>query len=98
MLTPRVRCCPEGVTRRVMLELCASNAIDAEEADISKADVQAADELFIMGTMSGPVAVTELDGRQVGDGKIGPTTRRLYELYRAATRDPDQSYPILAGI
>jgi branched-chain amino acid aminotransferase len=97
LLTPHVRCCPEGVTRRVILELCAGNGVDAEAADISKADVHAADELFIMGTMSGPVAVTELDGRQVGDGKIGPVTSRLYELYRAATLDPDQSYPILAG-
>jgi len=98
LLTPHIRCCPEGVTRRVMLELCASDGIEAEEADISKADVGTADELFIMGTMSGPVAVTELDGRQVGNGKIGPTTSRLYDLYRAATSDPDQSYPIMEGI
>ena len=95
MLTPRVRCCPEGVTRKVMLELCANNGIDAGEADISKKEVQAADELFIMGTMSGPVAVTELDGRQIGDGRIGPTTKRLCGLYQAAIHDPDQSFPIL---
>jgi branched-chain amino acid aminotransferase len=95
LFMPRVRCCPEGVTRQVILELCSANGIDAQEADISKAEVQAADELFIMGTMSGPVAVTELDGRPVGDGKIGPVTRGLYDLYGNAILDPDQSYPIL---
>ena len=95
VLTPCVRCCPEGVTRRVILELCAKHGIDAAEADLSHDDVAAADELFIMGTMSGPVPVTTLDARSVADGKIGPVTRRLRDLYQAALLDPDESYPIL---
>lgn len=95
LFTPRVRCCPDGVTRRVILELCAGDAIAAAEADIPKAEVQAADELFVMGTMSGPIAVTELDGRPVGDGVVGPVTKRLTDLYRAAMLDPAQGYPIL---
>ncbi len=95
LYTPRVRCCPEGVTRRVILELCSANGIDAVEADISNEDVNHADEIFIMGTMSGPVAVTTLDGDPVGSGRIGPVTRRLYDLYAAATMDERQSYPIL---
>ena len=96
LFTPRVRCCPEGVTRRVILELCAANGIAADEADISSDDVRDADELLIMGTMSGPVAVTTLDGSPVGDGQVGPLTRRLYDLYAAALLDESQSYPILA--
>lgn len=96
LFTPRIRCCPEGVTRRVILELCSTNGIDAEEADISSTQVQDADELFIMGTMSGPVAVTTLDGHPVGDGQVGPLTNRLYELYATAVLDENQSYPILA--
>lgn len=96
LFTPRIRCCPEGVTRRVILELCTSNGIHAEEADISSADVRDADELFIMGTMSGPVAVMTLDGHPVGDGRIGPVTRRLCDLYATAMLDESQSYPILA--
>jgi len=92
--TPRVRCCPEGVTRRVILRLCATHGIDAAEADLTRDDVAGADEVFIMGTMSGPVGVTTLDGRAVGDGNIGPVTRRLYDLYQAAMLDPAESYPI----
>jgi len=93
--TPYVRCNPEGVTRKVILELCAAHGIDATEADIPRADVDAADELFIMGTMSGPVAVCELDGRPVGRGQIGPVTRKLYDLYAATLRDPAQGFPIV---
>ena len=95
LLTPHVRCCPEGVTRRVILELCAANGIDADEADLTRDRVEAADELMIMGTMSGPIGVTEMDGHPVADGTVGPVTRRLDELYRAAMLDPAQSFAIL---
>ena len=96
LLMPKVRCCPEGVTRKVILELCAANGLEAVEADIPKAEVEDADELIVMGTMSGPVSVTELDGRPVGDGKIGPITRQLYDWYSAALLDERQSFAIFA--
>lgn len=94
LLTPHVRACPDGVTRRVIMELCATNAIEAAEADLTQADVAAADELMILGTMSGPVAVTALDGAAVGDGAIGPLTQRLSALYQATMQDPAQGVAI----
>ena len=100
LLTPHVRACPDGVTRRVIFELCAAHGIDAEEADLTQADVAAADELMILGTMSGPVAVTQLDGAPVGPtsanarGVIGPLTRRLSALYQAAMQDPAQGVAV----
>lgn len=94
LLTPHVRACPDGVTRRVIMELCATNAIEAAEADLTPADVAAADELMILGTMSGPVAVTALDGAAVGDGAIGPLTQRLSALYQATMQDPAQGVAI----
>ncbi len=90
LFTPHVRACPDGVTRRVILELCAQHGIAAEEADLTQAEVAAADELLILGTMSGPVAVTQLDGEPVGAGAIGPVTQRLSTLYQNALQDPAQ--------
>lgn len=90
--TPWVRCCPPGVTRKVILELCEKHQIPAEEADITAAEVREADELFLLGTMSGPVGVTELDGRPVGTGRIGPLTLRLSGLYQQALIDPAQGF------
>lgn len=92
--TPFVRCSPPGVTRKVILELCEANDIDAEEADITPNEVAEADEVFLMGTMSGPVGAIELDGRPVGQGVVGPVTRRLSECYAAALLDPSQGYEI----
>ena len=90
--TPFVRACPPGVTRRVMLELCAEANIPAGEADITPQDVAAADEIMLLGTMSGPVGVIELDDRKVGDGTIGPITRQLSRLYEQALSDPKHGY------
>jgi len=95
LYTPRVRCCPEGVTRKVIFELCAAHKIDAAEADLTRDDVASADELFIMGTMSGPIPVTSLDNNPVADGNIGPVTQKLSDLYHQAMLDPEQGYAIL---
>jgi len=98
LLTPYVRACPDGVTRRVILELCAANNIPSSEADLTQAEVADADELMILGTMSGPVAVTQLDtvavGNGAGSGSIGPITRRLSQLYQQLMLDPAQGVAI----
>lgn len=95
LLTPFVRACPDGVTRKVIFELCAAHGIAAREADLTPADVAGADELMILGTMSGPVAVTSLDGQSIGSGKIGPVTRQLSGLYAAAQLDPNQGVALI---
>ena len=85
VLTPRVVACPEGITRAVVLELCRANGIPCEERDLSLTEAYRADEMFCSGTMGELAAVTRLDGRVIGDGQPGATTRRLSELFRALT-------------
>jgi len=57
---------------------------EIEEADIDRARLDAADEVFLSGTVKGIMPVTLIDGRPVGDGRPGPFTRRTAELYAAA--------------
>jgi branched-chain amino acid aminotransferase len=85
VLTPRVVACPEGITRSAVLEICRDNAIPCEERDLSLTDAYRADEMFCSGTMGELAAVTRLDGRVIGDGKPGPMTRRLSELFGKLT-------------
>ncbi len=35
--------------------------------------------MFCTGTMGGLAAVTKVDGRTIGDGAVGPITRRIDE-------------------
>ena len=85
VLTPRVVACPEGITRSAVLELCHAIGITCEERDLSLTEAYRADEMFCSGTMGELAAVTRVDGRVIGDGKPGPMTRRLSELFGKLT-------------
>jgi branched-chain amino acid aminotransferase len=85
VLTPRVVACPEGITRGAVLELCEANGIPCEERDLSLAEAYRADEMFCSGTMGELAAVTRVDGRAIGEGRPGPMTLRLTELFRELT-------------
>jgi branched-chain amino acid aminotransferase len=80
--TPHAVACPEGITRQTVLELAARHDIPAVVRDLSQAEMYAADEVFCTGTMGEIAAVTEIDGRVIGDGKVGPLTARVAALYR----------------
>jgi branched-chain amino acid aminotransferase len=83
--TPHTVACPEGVTRATVLELCREHSIDSRVADMSLTEFYRADEVFCSGTMGELAAVVEIDGRTIGDGKVGPVTDRLSELYAELT-------------
>jgi branched-chain amino acid aminotransferase len=83
--TPRTVACPEGITRAVVLELCAEHGIPHEVADLSLSEAYRADEVFCSGTMGELAAVTRIDGRRIGSGGVGPVTERLTALFRELT-------------
>ena len=85
LATSKVVACPEGITRATVMEICVAEKIRCVEADLSPVDVYAADEVFCTGTMGELASVTKIDNRIVGEGKIGPMTTRLSELYARLT-------------
>lgn len=68
------RCGVRGVMRRAVLEAARALAIRAEERDVTPAELQDADEVFVTNSLFGIWPVTNLDGRRLS---IGPTTARL---------------------
>ncbi len=85
VMTPHCVACPEGITRATVLELCREHEIPCSERDISMSEVYRADECFCTGTMGELAAVTQVDGRTIGDGRPGPLTGRLGRLYGELT-------------
>ena len=85
VLTAHTHACPEGITRQVVLELCAAHGIESDVRNLSLAEAYSADEMFCTGTMGELAGVTRLDGRTIGDGRIGSMTQRLAGLYREET-------------
>ena len=85
LATSKAVACPEGITRATVMEICAAEKIRCVEADLSPVDVYGAEEMFCTGTMGELAGVVKIDNRQIGDGKVGPMTKRLSELYAERT-------------
>ncbi len=85
LATGRVVACPEGITRATVIEICAAEKIRCIETDLSLMDIYEADEMFCTGTMGELAGVIRIDNRQIGDGDIGPMTKRLSHLYLKKT-------------
>src|ERR1700745_28096 len=81
LATSRCVACPEGIPRATVIEICAAQKIRCVETDLSVVDVYGAHEMFCTGTMGELAGVTKIEHRQIGDGKVGPMTRRLSDLY-----------------
>lgn len=79
-LTPRIL---PGITRQVLLQLCRREDLPVEERYFSREELYGADEAFLSGTVTEVLPITEVDGRPVGGGAVGPVTARLYEKLRA---------------
>ena len=75
--------CLNGITRGNIISLCKRNNIEVYEKDFSLYDVYSADEAFVTGTFGGVAFVSDADGRIIGDGHLGPITRRCQGLYTA---------------
>jgi branched-chain amino acid aminotransferase len=82
VLTPHADSCLPGITRRMVLDLCAANGIPAAERNLSLTELYTADEVFTSGTMGELTPVLEADGRRIGSGEPGELTRRLQKLHR----------------
>jgi branched-chain amino acid aminotransferase len=85
LATSRVVACPEGITRATIIEICAAQKIPCSETDLTLEDAYRADEVFCTGTMGELSGVIKIDSRTIGDGKIGPMTKRLSEYYGQRT-------------
>jgi branched-chain amino acid aminotransferase len=75
-----------GITRGVVITLAEELDIPVEERMFPVAAVYTADECFLTGTAAELVPVVQVDGRIIGDGNPGATTKRLLEGYRALTK------------
>ncbi len=75
----------KGVTRMVVLEIIQELDLPFREMNIGLFDLYSADEIFVTGTAAEIAPVTVIDGRKVGNGKPGETTKLLMEKFRERT-------------
>ena len=75
--------CMNGITRAKVIDVCRQNGIPVFEKNYSLVDTYGADEAFLTGTFGAQTPVSEIDGRQIGTGTMGPVTQRIRDLYKA---------------
>ncbi len=83
--TSTTAACPEGITRQAVLDLAAQAGLPCAIGDYSLTQVYSAAEVFVTGTMGGLTPVLAVDGRPIGEGKPGPVTVRLIDLFAELT-------------
>jgi branched-chain amino acid aminotransferase len=72
----------EGITRTGLMQLAREElGIETIVRTVDRSELYSADEVFLCGTGAQISPVVEIDHRAVGDGKVGPITRRLATLY-----------------
>lgn len=74
-----------GITRGYIIDLARELGIDVVERPIQVEELATASEAFFTGTTTEVRPTVEIDGRAVGDGRVGPLTRRIHEAFRART-------------
>lgn len=81
--------CLLGVTRALVLELCADRGIPAEEAALAPASLVEADEAFLTSSTREVQAIARADERAL-PAAPGPTTEKIAGLFtELITREPD---------
>ncbi len=83
----------EGITRRSVMELAHNELnLTVVERPVDRTEVYLCDELFMTGTAAQITAITRVDYRPVGDGKMGPLTTQLYQLFQDILRGRNLKY------
>src|SRR5919112_809650 len=82
----------EGITRDTVIEIAKQNEIPLNIENISRDELYYFDEAFLTGTASEIVPISKIDHRNIGNGKIGPLTKKIRKHYEHIVRgDSDRN-------
>lgn len=82
-----------GITRNTVMELAAKDlGVPVIERPISRTELYVCDELFFCGTGAQVAPVRSVDRRILGDGKPGPVSSKLQDLYFNVVRGGVEKY------
>ncbi|MBI5030767.1 MAG: branched-chain amino acid transaminase [Chloroflexi bacterium] len=82
----------EGITRGSVLQLAHDLGVETVERSIDRTELYVADEVLFCGTGAQVAAVTEIDHRKVGTGKMGPVGQKLQDAYFSIVRGKNAKY------
>jgi branched-chain amino acid aminotransferase len=94
LYTPDLSCSIlEGITRDTVITLADEMGVRVAEGRITRDQLWLADEVFFTGTAAEVTPVREVDNRTVGDGLVGPITKKIQARFFDIVRGGDSSHP-----
>jgi branched-chain amino acid aminotransferase len=82
----------EGITRRSVLQIAQDAGIPTEVREIDRTEIYLAEEAFFCGTGVQIAWIEAIDGRPVGDGRLGPITERIRSTFFDIVRGRESTY------
>jgi branched-chain amino acid aminotransferase len=86
IITPSTAPVLEGITRHSIYTIAKDLDYEVVEQPVSRDQLYIADEVFVCGTAAECVGLSEIDFRVIGNGKTGPITRKIQDVYHDAIR------------
>ncbi len=81
-----------GITRLTVMEIARSMGIEVKECLIPREMLYLADELFFTGTAAEVTPIRSVDKITIGNGKIGPITRKIQREFFRIIEEADEKY------
>lgn len=92
LITPSSRSALPGITRDSIMNMSKDLGIKTYEKKVRLNEVKNADELFYCGTATEVAPIISVDGKKIGDGKIGEVTTKVRDKFYSIVRGKDKKY------
>ncbi len=77
----------EGITRHTVMQLAREElGVEVVERSIDRSELYVADEVLFCGTGAQVAGIVEIDHRRIGNGRVGPLTQKLQDVYFRVVR------------
>lgn len=84
----------QGISRKSVIDVATANNLEVRVETVPIKNVYEADEILMCTTAGGIMPITELDGKPLGNGKVGPITKKIWDGYWAIHWDPAFSFEL----
>ncbi len=71
----------EGITKYSVIEMARDLGYETIERDIPRTEIYFSDEVFLTGTAAEITPIVSVDGKMIGDGKVGKITKKIQNMY-----------------
>ena len=82
----------EGITRDAIIKIAKDLDIEVSEREISRSELGMSDEIFLTGTAAEITPITVMDGKKIGNGKVGAITNKMMEEYNDIVMNRNENY------